>query len=89
MLFIEMTPMKKIARAQHLAETNREVKSLLFSHKDQTVPEKDTNNADMTAEKNRKLSRLHAVRQKEGVDNKVNTIMVRIQSSPSFICNFY
>ncbi|XP_069120570.1 nephrocystin-4-like isoform X2 [Argopecten irradians] len=69
-----VSQLKKIARAKHLADTHHEVKSMLMSHKDQMVPEKDTNR-EGDAERNRKLSRLHAVRQAEGIDNKVNTIM--------------
>ncbi|XP_033763320.1 nephrocystin-4-like isoform X4 [Pecten maximus] len=69
-----VSQLKKIARAKHLADTNHEVQAMLMSHKDQMVPEKDTNR-EGDAERNRKLSRLHAVRQAEGIDNKVNTIM--------------
>ena len=70
-----LTPKKKVARAHHIAESNREVASLLHSHQDQTVPERDTNR-EGDSEKLRKLSRMEAIRQKEGIDNKFNTIMV-------------
>ncbi|XP_021379713.1 nephrocystin-4-like isoform X2 [Mizuhopecten yessoensis] len=66
--------LKKVARAKHVADKNHEVQAMLMSHKDQMVPEKDTNR-EGDAEKNRKLSRIHAVRQAQGIDNKVNTIM--------------
>ncbi|XP_060072495.1 nephrocystin-4-like isoform X2 [Ylistrum balloti] len=69
-----MSQWKKIARAKHLADTNQEVQAMLTSHKDQVVPEKDTNR-EGDSERNRKLSRIHAVRQAQGIDNKVNTIM--------------
>ncbi|KAJ8319810.1 hypothetical protein KUTeg_001397 [Tegillarca granosa] len=64
---------KNIARAHHLADHNREVAALLFSNKEQTIPEKDTSAAE--TEKNRKLARIQAVRQKEGMDNKFNTLL--------------
>ena len=74
---VGLTPKKKVARAHHIADSNREVASLLHSHQDQTVPERDTNR-EGDAEKLRKLSRMEAIRQKEGIDNKFNTIMVQL-----------
>ncbi|CAG2201703.1 NPHP4 [Mytilus edulis] len=69
-----ITPKKKVARAHHITESNREVAALLHSHQDQVIPERD-NNREGDSEKLRKLSRMEAVRQKEGIDNKFNTIM--------------
>ncbi|XP_052081503.1 nephrocystin-4-like isoform X3 [Mytilus californianus] len=69
-----ITPKKKVARAHHITESNREVAALLHSHQDQVIPERD-NNREGDSEKLRKLSRMEAVRQKEGIDNKFNTVM--------------
>ncbi|CAG2204404.1 NPHP4 [Mytilus edulis] len=38
-----ITPKKKVARAHHITESNREVAALLHSHQDQVIPERDNN----------------------------------------------
>ncbi|KAK3104423.1 hypothetical protein FSP39_001776 [Pinctada imbricata] len=69
-----LSPKKKVARAHHLAENNSEVAQLLFSHQDQTVPEKDESHIG-NSEKNRKIARMNLIRMQQGIDNKYNTLM--------------
>ncbi|XP_062617587.1 nephrocystin-4-like [Saccostrea cucullata] len=66
---------KKVVRAHHIAEKNREVAQLLSTHNDQMIPEKDDGPQELDAETKRKLSRMEAVRQKKGIDNKFNTVL--------------
>lgn len=66
---------KKVVRAHHIAEKNKEIAQLLSTHNDQMVPEKDESSQEGDSEKKRKLARMEALRQKQGVDNKFNTVM--------------
>lgn len=66
---------KKVVRAHHIAEKNREIAQLLSTHNDQMIPEKDETPQEPDSEKRRKLARMEALRQKQGMDNKFNTVM--------------
>lgn len=61
---------KKVVRAHHIAEKNREIAQLLSTHNDQMIPEKDETPQEPDSEKRRKLARMEALRQKQGTDNK-------------------
>ncbi|WAR15228.1 NPHP4-like protein, partial [Mya arenaria] len=69
---------KRIARAHHLAENNREVAALLFSkHTElETVTE---SNREADSERQRKLARMAAIRNMEGSIEKPQTLMAHKQ----------
>ena len=70
-----LTSKKKVVRAHHIAEKNKELAQLLSTHNDQMIPEKDETPQEQDSEKRRKLARMEALRQKQGIDNKFNTVL--------------
>ncbi|KAK3594431.1 hypothetical protein CHS0354_000253 [Potamilus streckersoni] len=68
------TKKKALSMAQHLAENNREVSSLLISRKHIVEPCTVEAPHDTDAERQRKLARMNAIRNLQGEDNKGVTI---------------
>ncbi|KAL4221030.1 Nephrocystin-4 [Mactra antiquata] len=73
-----VTVKKRVARAHHVAENNRDVAALLFSKRDEVEPVSESNR-EADSEKQRKLSRMQALRNIEGGIEKPQTLMAHKQ----------
>ena len=62
-------------RAKHLAETNQELASLLFTRKESVAPLEESNR-EADSEKKRKLARMQAVRAQQGIENVPQSLLV-------------
>ena len=71
-----------MARAHHLAEHNREVSGMLFSKHEQHVEPVAESNREGDAERQRKLARMQAIRNKQGGPDEAQTLMVIICFTP-------
>ena len=78
MLFpqIGVVTKKRVARAHHLAENNREVSELLFSKHEQHVEPVTESNREGDSERQRKLARMQALRNKQHGPDEAQTLVV-------------
>ena len=70
-----MVTKKRVARAHHVAENNREVAALLFSKHENIEPIQESNR-EADSEKQRKLARMQAIRNLQGGPDDPKTLMV-------------
>ncbi|KAH3821253.1 hypothetical protein DPMN_123015 [Dreissena polymorpha] len=69
---------KRVARAHHMAESNREVAAMLFSKQPEIEPITESNR-EVDSERQRKLARMAALRNQEGGIDKPQTLMAHKQ----------
>ncbi|XP_045161165.2 nephrocystin-4-like isoform X2 [Mercenaria mercenaria] len=69
---------KRVARAHHVAENNREVAALLFSKREEIEPVTESHR-EADSERQRKLARMQALRNQDGGIEKPQTLMAHKQ----------
>ena len=70
-----MVTKKRVARAHHVAENNREVAALLFSKHEPVEPVSESNR-EGDSERQRKLARMQAIRNIQGGPDEPKTLVV-------------